>query len=63
MSEREHIDPATAAREQTIPWQDLIASVFRHRRVVLTLLLTGIALGLAGSWLAVGRHLSAIEPT
>ena len=27
------------------------------------LLLTGIALGLAGSWLAVGRHLSAIEPT
>jgi cell division transport system permease protein len=27
------------------------------------LLLTGIALGLAGSWLAVGRHLSVIEPT
>ncbi len=27
------------------------------------LLLAGIALGLAGSWLAVGRHLSAIEPT
>lgn len=27
------------------------------------LLLSGIALGLAGSWLAVGRHLSAIEPT
>ncbi len=27
------------------------------------LLLTGISLGLAGSWLAVGRHLSAIEPS
>lgn len=27
------------------------------------LLLTGIGLGLAGSWLAVGRHLSAIEPS
>lgn len=27
------------------------------------LLLAGIALGLAGSWLAVGRHLSAIEPS
>ena len=50
MSEREHIDPATAAREQTIPWQDLIASVFRHRRVVLTLLLTGIALATVRGW-------------
>lgn len=27
------------------------------------LILTGVALGLAGSWLAVGRHLGAIEPT
>ncbi len=27
-----------------------------------SLLLSGIALGLAGSWLAVGRHLQAIEP-
>lgn len=27
------------------------------------LLLAGIGLGLAGSWLAVGRHLSAIEPS
>jgi cell division transport system permease protein len=27
------------------------------------LLLTGIALGLAGSWVAVGRHLDAIEPS
>ena len=27
------------------------------------LLLTGIGLGLAGSWLAVGRHLNAIEPS
>ncbi len=26
------------------------------------LLLLGILLGLAGSWLAVGRHLSAIQP-
>ena len=29
----------------------------------LSLLLSGIVLGLAGSWLAVGRHLQAIEPT
>ncbi len=29
----------------------------------LSLLLSGISLGLAGSWLAVGRHLQAIEPT
>jgi cell division transport system permease protein len=28
-----------------------------------TLLLAGIALGLAGSWVAVGRHLDAIEPS
>jgi cell division transport system permease protein len=28
-----------------------------------TLMLTGIVLGLLGSWLAVGRHLHAIEPT
>ena len=30
---------------------------------LLLLLLAGIALGLAGSWLAVGRHLREIEPT
>jgi cell division transport system permease protein len=27
------------------------------------LLASGVLLGLLGSWLAVGRHLSAIEPT
>ena len=30
---------------------------------LLVLLLGGILLGLLGSWLAVGRHLDAIEPT
>jgi cell division transport system permease protein len=29
----------------------------------LTLLLTGLLLGLVGSWIAVGRHLQDIEPT
>ena len=29
----------------------------------LSLLISGVSLGLAGSWLAVGRHLQAIEPT
>jgi cell division transport system permease protein len=28
----------------------------------LTLMVSGIALGLIGSWLAVGRHLREIEP-
>ncbi len=36
---------------QTRPWQLLLA-----------LLSGGIALGLLGSWLAVGRHLAAVEP-
>ena len=32
-------------------------------QLLLVLLLGGILLGLLGSWLAVGRHLDAIEPT
>jgi cell division transport system permease protein len=31
-------------------------------RLLLVLLGGGIALGLLGSWLAVGRHLRAVEP-
>ena len=30
---------------------------------VLVLLCSGISLGLLGSWLAVGKHLQAIEPS
>ena len=32
-------------------------------QTVLLLLISGVFLGLAGSWLAVGRHLQDIEPT
>ena len=34
----------------TLPWQDVLASVYRHRRMVLTIVLIGIAAATLRSW-------------
>jgi uncharacterized protein involved in exopolysaccharide biosynthesis len=36
--------------EQALPWQDLIASVFRHRRLVLTVLAVGVIAATLRGW-------------
>ena len=36
--------------EQALPWQDLVASIFRHRKVVFVLLAVGIVVGAVRGW-------------
>jgi uncharacterized protein involved in exopolysaccharide biosynthesis len=38
------------ANEPTLPWQDLVASIYRHRRLVFTILGVAVLLGIIRGW-------------
>jgi uncharacterized protein involved in exopolysaccharide biosynthesis len=50
MNENGQVQTSLDANEPTLPWQDLVASIFRHRRIVFTALGIAILLGTIMGW-------------
>jgi uncharacterized protein involved in exopolysaccharide biosynthesis len=48
--QKAHAQPSFDTDEPTLPWQDLVASIFRHRRLVVTALGLAVLAGVVRGW-------------